>query len=117
MIAMISHGPSQPGKMQPEDGSTFYLIGIAGPLEGARIPLEGNSIGIGRSPENAIVIDSPNVSRQHCQFLRSDGSIRLIDAGSSNGTFVNGRPVQERELVAGDRIGVGPCVFVLALER
>ena len=48
-------------------------------------------ITIGRNPDNDIVIDDSFVSRHHCQIIQDDtGNFRLVDFGSSNGTFVNG---------------------------
>ena len=47
-------------------------------------------IGIGRDPDNTIVIDDPRVSGRHARLLVIAGSKALIeDLGSSNGTFVN----------------------------
>ena len=46
-------------------------------------------ITIGRNPDNDIVIDDSFVSRHHCQIIQDDtGNFRLVDFGSSNGTFV-----------------------------
>lgn len=46
---------------------------------------------IGRSSTNDVNINDPQVSRAHCQIILDDnGTFRLIDTNSSNGTFVNG---------------------------
>lgn len=48
-------------------------------------------IKIGRSSNNDVNINDALVSRVHCQIIQDDnGNFRLIDAGSKNGTFVNG---------------------------
>ena len=50
----------------------------------------GSMITIGRAPNNDIVLPAPSVSKFHA-FLREEaGSLLLVDANSSNGTFVNG---------------------------
>jgi ABC-type multidrug transport system ATPase subunit len=50
------------------------------------------------------VLDSPLVSRLHA---RLDGNL-LTDAGSANGTFVEGQPVCETYLSKGQRVTIGP---------
>ena len=51
-------------------------------------------ITIGRSSENDISINDPNVSRHHCQIIQhDDGHFTIADLGSANGTFVNGKRI------------------------
>lgn len=49
-------------------------------------------ITIGRSSSNDVIINDPLVTRKtHCQIIQDDnGSFRLIDNNSTNGTYVNG---------------------------
>jgi predicted component of type VI protein secretion system len=56
------------------------------------------------------------ISRKHCRLIRDGDSLRLEDLGSSNGTFHNGRRVQEAVLSAGDTVQVGPVAFVLQID-
>jgi pSer/pThr/pTyr-binding forkhead associated (FHA) protein len=63
---------------------------------------------IGKLPDNDIELKDNTVSRQHCRLLREGGAaFRLIDLKSTNGSFVNGKKVQEKVLEVGDRITVG----------
>lgn len=65
-------------------------------------------IGVGREPENRVVIDNDFISGHHARFLREDGGgYRLVDLGSQNGTFVNDEPIGEVLLRHGDRIRFG----------
>lgn len=67
-------------------------------------------ITIGRSTEgNDVIIDDPWVSRHHFQIVQDDdGSFRLADFGSTNGTYINGQKVSgEVELDENDIIRVG----------
>jgi hypothetical protein len=84
-----------------------YLIRPSGPLE-----LDpGRNLLFGRGGENDIVIDDIRASRLHAE-LRWDGSGYLIeDKGSSNGTFVNGRPVKATRLNDGDVVQIGSALF------
>ena len=62
---------------------------------------------IGRSPECDIKIDNPAISRRHASIeFNNDGYI-LVDLGSSNGTFLNGEPLNApTALKPGDVIGL-----------
>jgi len=43
---------------------------------------------IGRDPESAVIIDTPDVSRQHARLFVADDHVVIEDLGSKNGTFV-----------------------------
>lgn len=84
--------------------------------EGSAYLLESRACSIGRDQKNAIVIDTPSVSRQHALLLRvprgSKNIYRLIDGNaqgipSRNGTLVNGERCSSRELTHGDLISFG----------
>ena len=68
---------------------------------------------IGRSPKNAVVLDSPKVSRRHAIInVQNVGEFWLIDLGSSNGTFLNKRRVhQPVRLCDQDQVMIGDTVF------
>jgi pSer/pThr/pTyr-binding forkhead associated (FHA) protein len=52
-------------------------------------------------------VPSPRVSRYHAELSVDAGGARVRDLGSTNGTAVEGRPVREAELHAGDRVAFG----------
>jgi hypothetical protein len=62
---------------------------------------------IGRHPDNAIVIEDVSVSGHHGQITSDNGKFILHDLSSSNGTMVNGQPINEAELHDGDTILLG----------
>jgi hypothetical protein len=66
-------------------------------------------ITIGRSSDNNVVINDALVSRSHCQIIKDDnGSCRLIDNNSANGTFINGvKQHGEVRLHSSDIIRIG----------
>ena len=68
---------------------------------------------LGRRQDCDLMIPLGEISRKHCRFIKEGGILRLEDLGSSNGTFCNGRRIQEAVLAAGDTIQVGPVTFVL----
>jgi predicted component of type VI protein secretion system len=71
---------------------------------------------IGRRQDCDLMIPLGEISRKHCRIIRDGDSLRLEDLGSSNGTFHNGRRVQEAVLSAGDTVQVGPVAFVLQVD-
>jgi pSer/pThr/pTyr-binding forkhead associated (FHA) protein len=62
---------------------------------------------IGRSSRCDIVVEDPNVSRQHAEIRRRGDSYVIRDLGSTNGTRVNRRDVKQATLQHGDRVEVG----------
>jgi len=70
---------------------------------------EGAPAVIGRSSQAQVGLSDAEVSRRHAQLELERGVLYLADCGSSNGTFLNGKPVDEDgiELRAGDDIDVG----------
>ncbi len=63
---------------------------------------------IGRNPRLAFfVLLDPEVSSLHARIVRDGGPPILIDANSTNGTFVNGERITDRPLQAGDRVRFG----------
>jgi pSer/pThr/pTyr-binding forkhead associated (FHA) protein len=71
-------------------------------------PLEdGDTLAIGRHPDNQIVVVHPTVSRRHACIARKGEDLVLWDAGSTNGTLVNGAKVTSAMLKDGDFVGIG----------
>ncbi|MFG3040824.1 FHA domain-containing protein [Streptomyces sp. NPDC048330] len=77
-------------------------------------PLPAHSIRIGRAPDNDVVVADLVVSRRHAELrARPDGTYWIHDLGSHNGTFLNGRRVEEARVTPDDIVGVGRCAFCL----
>jgi hypothetical protein len=62
---------------------------------------------IGRSTTNDIVIEIPEVSRQHARIEYQSGQFRIVDLGSTNGTMVNGRRITNTPIEDHDEIMLG----------
>ncbi len=69
--------------------------------------LDGNSVTIGRHPDNSLVIEDLSISTHHAAIIISDGTYVLRDLNSTNGTMLNGRPITEKELRREDIIKFG----------
>ena len=79
------------------------LLVQRGPNQGARFLLDSESTMAGRHPKSDIFLDDVTVSRQHCEFLRHEGTFYVRDHGSLNGTYVNRERIDEVGLVTGRR--------------
>ncbi|HIQ01078.1 MAG TPA: FHA domain-containing protein, partial [Anaerolineales bacterium] len=89
----------------------FRLVMTQGPQPGQTFNLDKELISIGRDPGNDIVINHPQVSRQHARLVLQGGLMALEDLGSTNGTFVNGmRLMAPHTLANGDQISLGDAV-------
>ena len=55
---------------------------------------------IGRSPDTDFAITHPTVSSLHCEVVLMEEGVTIRDLESTNGTFVDGRPVREARLSA-----------------
>jgi predicted component of type VI protein secretion system len=63
---------------------------------------------IGRTGPADVVVADPTVSAQHCRLVRTPSGWAIEDLGSSNGTLVNGEPIDDRRpLAPGDVVGLG----------
>ena len=72
-----------------------YLDSLSGNSIGKRYELDQLEMVMGRHPDCAIVLDSGAVSRQHAKMIRSGTSFLIEDMKSRNGTFVNGRLIEQ----------------------
>jgi pSer/pThr/pTyr-binding forkhead associated (FHA) protein len=61
-------------------------------------------VSIGRLPDNVMIIDHPAVSGRHARVYKEGSHYVLEDLKSTNGTFVNDRPIARHALEEGDVI-------------
>ncbi|MFI1167491.1 FHA domain-containing protein [Streptomyces sp. NPDC020801] len=81
-------------------------------------PLPTRVVRIGRAAGNDLVVDDLIVSRRHAELrVCPDGSYEIVDLGSHNGTFLNGRPVSHAPLSPGDIVGIGHSSFCLVGDQ
>jgi pSer/pThr/pTyr-binding forkhead associated (FHA) protein len=83
------------------------LVVTGGPYTGSTFPVRAGAA-IGRNPEGDIALPADGkASRLHARLVADGNAIAIEDAGSTNGTFVNGQRVTRQTLTSGDTIVIG----------
>jgi pSer/pThr/pTyr-binding forkhead associated (FHA) protein len=77
---------------------------LNGSLAGKTYSLKEGENFVGRGPQADIRLQSNGVSKDHCVITVNGNKIILLDKNSSNGTFVNGSKVKQKQLNNGDKI-------------
>ncbi len=72
-----------------------HLRVVRGPEPGRVFELSDDVITIGRGRKNTIIIHDNEISREHCRLVKVLFDYEISDLNSTNGTFLNGRPVGE----------------------
>jgi hypothetical protein len=100
---VVSESGEWNGKLRTPDGTVNY-------------PLARFTVDVGRGRKNDIILDDPRVSRHHAQIRRRRRTFMVFDLDSANGTFVNGRPIEEAILSDGDRVSFGGVELVFTMH-
>ena len=91
----------------PRKGPAFLTV-ISGEMVGTVFELPLGATLIGRSEVAQVRLPDDGVSRRHAKIVReADGSAKIVDLESTNGTYINGRRVHAEGLREGDRIRIG----------
>ena len=93
-----------------KDKTRAFLVVLSGPETGATHELDDFTV-IGRGKAASLTMDQEGVSRTHCKLLKLPTGVEIRDAGSTNGTFVNGEQIDVHLLQDGDKIQIAPQVY------
>jgi pSer/pThr/pTyr-binding forkhead associated (FHA) protein len=115
--------PSAAGPMMSPDedsGATrvraaipkYMLRGVSGAVFSKVYPVSGPTV-IGRAAECDIPVAADEISRRHAIVKPTPDGVSVEDLGSSNGTFINGKRVQQGFLNPGDELRLDAVRFVL----
>jgi TM2 domain-containing membrane protein YozV len=88
--------------------------------DGRNYQLNLGSTSIGRASDNDIRIMDPEISKHHAKVIESDGHFKLLDLGSTNGTWLNGKNVSSPILLRSDdevRLGNSYTLQFVASQR
>ena len=87
------------------------LVRMNGSFVGQVFVLEEDAFTIGRAPESDVWVHEAGVSRRHARVELDDEGWWLVDCGSANGTFVDGKRVDRYPLSDGDVFQIGPSAL------
>jgi hypothetical protein len=90
----------------------FALRGVSGTVLGRSFPL-ASVMTVGRAPDCLLQLDEPGLSRQHARLIPTADGVQIEDAGSTNGTFLNGKRIRSALAKPGDEIGFDTLRFRL----
>src|SRR5438034_356401 len=114
--AASTGGETQPIlRAQTGAGPQAQLNIESGPDAGNNHRAGDAALRVGRSPDNDLILRDPATSGHHARIERRGQQFWIVDLGSTNGTLVNGEPIQEKELNHGDRITVGQNAVSFAI--
>lgn len=116
-------GGRRPRTRSSAPGTPHLIITTRAPSGGPgaggerEYPLDAETTVIGRSVECDIRLNDTGVSRRHGEIRRlPDGQFLYVDAGSTNGSLVNGRAATQVKLMNGDRIELGTATVEFRRE-
>ena len=93
------------------------MVGLRGVPPLGPVRVGGDPLLVGREPGCAFVIPDPTVSRRHARLWVEDGQLVIEDAGSSGGTYLNGRRILHEVLRPGDTLRFGVrAAYVLEID-
>ncbi|MBM4034716.1 MAG: FHA domain-containing protein [Planctomycetes bacterium] len=88
------------------------LAFVAGPNKGQTVLLSEKAVRIGRRRrDNDVAVFDSGISNRHAEIRHGPEGFVIVDAGSRNGTLLNGHRVQLSPLKAGDRIQIGHSII------
>ncbi|MFW6161806.1 MAG: FHA domain-containing protein, partial [Planctomycetota bacterium] len=108
---VAGHATPAAPEAEPSGPKAITLAFLAGPNQGRSIVVFEKLTTIGRRPNNDIVLNDRGVSNRHAEIRRGPSAFILVDEGSRNGTFVNGRLTLRSPLTPGDQIRIGKSVI------
>ena len=86
-------------------------------IDGKRVVISPAGATLGRGRQSDVVLNDPNVSRQHAEIRPRGGSWVITDLGSTNGSQLNGRRLEGSEVLrSGDEIELGASIMTFTLE-
>ncbi|MBX3745926.1 MAG: FHA domain-containing protein [Verrucomicrobiae bacterium] len=83
------------------------LVVMYGGSAGREHPLGEGLNRVGRAAGNEVMLEDASISASHCELWVMRERLLVRDLASTNGTFINGRPVSEAEVNEGDVLALG----------
>jgi ABC-type multidrug transport system ATPase subunit/pSer/pThr/pTyr-binding forkhead associated (FHA) protein len=103
-------------------GESVQIVFLDAPAARPEAPLDETptielagreAVTIGRDRSNDLTLGHPQVSRTHAKIERRGEALFVVDLGSTNGTFLNGKTIVQAPLEEGDHLQIGPYSFTI----
>jgi two-component system, cell cycle response regulator len=108
---MIMAGPVPTKREGDLDEAVLVLLYPPGPNLGRKFAMTATELVVGRMSELDVPIETDSVSRRHARLFREDGRWKVEDLGSTNGTYVNDRKIEQASpLRNGDLVRFGGAI-------
>lgn len=108
-VSLVYHVPRQP--VQPAPG--FLLVDPDDIFDTKGV---GKTLTVGRTAEADVVITDRTVANKHATITRTPNGFKVHDNASSNGTYVNGLRISDREVKTGDMVSFGKVFFEVVAQ-
>ena len=116
MIATTRLGSIDKKEKEKEPESKFKYFLVPDERRTEKLYLTKTSTVMGRDPTSDLFVDNADVSWRHCLLDIQASGVSVLDLNSTNGTFVNGKLVQNAHLNPGDKLELGPALFTVNRE-
>lgn len=84
-----------------------YLRILTAGIEPAGLEIPFGATRLGRLPDNPLCLPDVSISSRHCELTEADGKLYLQDLGSTNGTHVKGKPIEQATVAPGETFFLG----------
>lgn len=101
----VASGEGQGSHEEPVGTPALEIL--SGPYAGETFSMGQGSYTLGRDPKCDIFLSNMTVSRHHATITVDGSSARIVDAGSLNGTWIDGKVVEEAPLLSGTHVQIG----------
>ena len=112
-----SESPKDPEPVKALPSEEWSIKGAKLIVGDEQIVLRPATFTIGRASDNQLQLKDPKVSTCHAKIHPKSGGYSIVDLGSTNGTWLNGKRLKEKEhypLQIGDRIRMGDTMLAFA---
>ena len=89
---------------------------VAGPEQGRIVELPGPEVTVGSSAGSDLLLADPTVSRHHVTLKLDAAGIRVVDAGSRNGTVLDGLRIRDAYARSDSQLVLGNSILRLAMS-